>query len=355
MTDQGLDQLSRQQSDLLPSSETAQELGKVYVRRDGDHTHVEFTIWMQELQGAQAENWQTGVALDGSASMKTWYGRNLKGKIPPALSEEYKQKGWIKRVMEDGRKVSRFTKEAYEDATQRGHVSLTDNIVEQLARDFIAYLASELDEDGGTTVIYWACGDGSAYEVLGDFTEDECRQLKVKGPNSVPFGKGTMLTPAVRYFVDRFVDAKRGIYVFLTDGRLDDMDALKQYTTQLAQDIEAGTRNFVKCVLVGVGDKIDEAQMEELDDLDTGTDVDIWDHKIAVEMRAITEIISELVDENRIVAPMATVLDDQGSVVHRFTDGLPARAAFTMPGSSKHFVLEVGEHRVQQSVVIPNA
>jgi hypothetical protein len=33
--------------------------------------------------------------------------------------------------------------------------------------------------------------------------------------------------------------------------------------------------------LVGIGDAINESQMEELDDLESGTDVDIWDHKIA--------------------------------------------------------------------------
>ena len=119
-----------------------------------------------------------------------------------------------------------------------------------------------------------------------------------------------------------------------------------------AKEIEAGTRNFVKFVLIGVGNSIDESQMEELDDLDTGTSVDIWDHKIAVEMRAVTEIISELVDENRVVAPNATVFDDQGNEVCYFSDGLHGQAEFTMPASSQYFELEVGGTRIKQTVVI---
>ncbi|MCA9071555.1 MAG: VWA domain-containing protein [Planctomycetaceae bacterium] len=350
MSEGGSNQQARQQSELLPSHKTAKEFGKVYVRREGDVTNVEFSIWMQDLEGSQAENWQTGVALDASASMKNWYGRNLKGSIPDNARQEYERKGWLTSDTEDGIKVQRFKKRAYEDAIEKGYLSFTENIVEPLAQDFISYLASELDEDGGTTVIYWACGNGDAYEVLGDFQEDECKTLQVAGPTKVSFGQGTQLTPAVRYFVDRFKDAKRGLYVFLTDGKLDDLDELKNYTTQLAQAIAAEKQNFVKCVLIGVGDSIDESQMEELDDLDTGTEVDIWDHKIAAEMRAVTEIIAELVDENRIVAPTATILDDQDQVVCRFADGLPARASFELPSSSKHFVLEVGDHRVTQEL-----
>ncbi len=344
-------QQSRHNSVLIPAGDTAKEFGKVYVRREGADCHVEFTIWQQELKGSMAENWQTGVALDASASMKNWYGRNLTGSVPPDVMDQYERQGWIQAATEDGVKVRRLKKEAYENAIKSGHLKFTDNIVEPLAQDFISYLADELDEDGGTTVIYWACGDGGAFEVMGDFTADQCKNLKISGPEKVTFGQGTALTPAAKYFVDRFQDAKRGIYAFITDGRLDDLPQLKQYTTQLAREIEAGTRNFVKFVLIGVGNNIDEAQMEELDNLETGTSVDIWDHKIAVEMRAVTELIAELVDENRVVAPGGTIYDDQGQVVERITDGLHARVEFTMPTTSQYFELEVGNTRIRQTVV----
>ncbi len=344
-------QTGRNQATQLSSNLIAKEFGKIYLRHDGDQCHVDFTVWMQELEGAMAEGWQTGVALDGSASMKNWYGRALVGKIPKEVSAEYVEKGLIVTREQDGRKVSVALKEAYEDAMKRGFLKMSDNIVEPWARKFIGYLASELDSDGGTTVIYWACGDGADYEVLGDYTAEQCEQLNLKGPEKQKFGDGTRLVPAMKYFIDRFDDAERGMYVFITDGRLDDLDEVKRYTTQLAQEITTKKRNFVKLVLIGVGDDIDEAQMTELDDLDTGTDVDLWDHKIAVELRALSEIIVELVSENRIVAPTATVYDDQGNVIHRFADGLPAQGTFSMPVTSKFFELEVGGQRIKQSVV----
>ena len=105
-------------------------------------------------------------------------------------------------------------------------------------------------------------------------------------------------------------------------------------------------------MLIGVGEEIDESQMEELDDLETGTDVDVWDHKIAKEMRSLVEIFAEVVSEHKIVAPTATIYDAGGAVAVNFADGLPAKVTFTMPKTSTHFELEVGERRIKQTVVV---
>lgn len=338
----------------LPSHLVAQEFGEVNVRDDGQVLHVQFTILM-EPQGAEAEGWQTGIALDGSASMKMWYGRQLLGKVPPDIEAAYVDKGWVVRKIQDGKSVKVFQKEAYADAIAQGHLQMSPNIIQSFAQDFIAYLAGNLDADGGTTVIYWACGDGSAIEVVGDFDSTACKSLEIRGPVGVAFGNGTQLLPAVRYFVDRFHDAARGIYVFITDGKLDDLEALKKYTTELARQIESGARNPVKCVLIGVGESIDEGQMEELDDLDTGTSVDIWDHKIAQEMRSLAEIFAEVVSENQIVAPVGAVYDAKGNVVKQFSDGVPAKISVELPRDSNSFELEVMGQRIKQNIDVSRA
>jgi hypothetical protein len=334
----------------IPSQLTAREFGKVEVCRCGAEQQVRFTILM-EPEGREAEGWQTGVALDASASMKTWFGRELQGIVPLQFVEDYTRKGWITTRIEDGRSVRAFQREAYQDAIKQGHLRITDNIVEPLAREFIAYLAEGLDADGRTTVLYCGCDDGGAYEVVGDFTEEQCRKLDISGPESHAFGLGTRLAPAVRYFVDRFADAPHGMYVFITDGRLDDLGDVKHLTAHLARDIADGKRHPIKCVLIGVGDEIDEKQLVQLDDLDTGTSVDIWDHKIAQEMRALVEIFAEVVSENQIVAPSATIYDAAGHRVWKSSDGLPALVKFTMPAVSPYFELEVSGRRIRQSVV----
>ncbi|MBC7910073.1 MAG: VWA domain-containing protein [Pyrinomonadaceae bacterium] len=337
----------------LPSSLVAKEFGEVNVRKTNAEIQVQCTILM-EPQGKEAEGWQTGVALDASASMKNWYGRMLEGKVPPEIAKDYEKRGWIATRVEDGRRVKSFQKAAYDDAIQKGYLKLTTNIVQPLAQEFIAYLAGSLDADGGTTVIYWACGDGSAFEVAGDFTADQCHSVEIQGPNSVPFGAGTILTPAVKYFVERFKDADRGMYVFLTDGRLDDLAEVKRYTTELAKEIAAGQRNSVKCVLIGLGDGVNEEQMEELDDLDTGTEIDIWDHKMAKEMRGLVEIFAEVVNENQIVAPTGTIYDSDGNIVKTYSDGVPAKIAFSLPPAAEWFELEVFGQKIRQTVLLPN-
>jgi len=291
------------------------------------------------------------VALDASASMKNWYGRNLTGQIPKDAMDEYRRRGWVSDHVHDGSRVTSFAKEAHEDAVRRGFVKFTENIVEPLARDFISYLSRELDTDGNVTVVYWACGDGGAYEVLGDFTPEQCKTLEIRGPRTVSFGKGTRLAPCLGYFLGRYRDSPRAMYVFLTDGRLDDLEDTKKATAALARDIQDGKRGLVKCVLIGVGSSVDEAQMEDLDNLDTGTDVDIWDHKIAKEMRALSEIMVELVGEVQEVS--AEIFDASGNTVARFTDSLPSVVSFVMPVSSGYFELSVGNRRVRQSVVAP--
>ncbi|MGL6076683.1 MAG: vWA domain-containing protein [Fimbriiglobus sp.] len=334
----------------LPSTITAEEFGEVNVTDTPTGRGVRFTILM-EPQGQDAEGWQTGVALDASASMKNWYGRSLIGKIPPEIVADYVAKGWVTERISDGKRAQIFDKEAYGDAIAKGHVKFTQNVVEPAAREFISYLAANLDADGGTTVLYWACGDGDAIEEVGDLTADQCKTLTLTGPTTKAFGNGTKLTPAFRYFADRFRDAKNGMYVFLTDGKLDDLPEAKAYTVQLCQEIAAGTRNPLKCVLIGVGDKIDETQMEELDDLDSGTEVDIWDHKIAADMRGIQEIFAEVVSENTIVAPTGILYGPDGAAVVRFADGVPAIISATLPANAAFFELEVAGRRIRQPLV----
>jgi len=341
-----LDSQNRQ----MPSRFVAEDFGEVNVRKVGDRIEVMFTVAMKP-SGTLAEGWQTGVALDASASMRECFGQTLKGSLPTDVMREYERKGWITTRMEDGN-VSKMCKpEAFEDGIRQGHLRFSENVIQPIAREFISYLADELDSDGGTTVVYWACGDGSAIDLVGDFTGAQCKTLELKGPTAVSFGKGTMLLPAVLYFVDRFRDAPRGMYLFLTDGRIDDLEKVKRYTIELAREVSAGKRKMLKCVLIGVGTEFDERQMEQLDDLDTGTDVDIWDHKIAKDMRSLVEIFAEVVDEHQIVAPAGKVYDAYGAVVKNLSDGVPTKVSFSMPFSSKWFELEIGGQRVRQSVV----
>ncbi len=143
------------------------------------------------------------------------------------------------------------------------------------------------------------------------------------------------------------------MYVFITDGRLDDLEEVKQYCVQLAHEIADQKRHDLKFVLIGVGDHIDEEQMEELDDLETGTDLDLWDHKIAKEMKQLAEIFAEVVSETMIIVPGDGIIKDANeNVVKDYRDsGLPALMWFDLPVRSSWFTLHVGKQVVTQPLM----
>ena len=266
------------------------------------------------LMEPHKEGAQTGIALDGSGSMAKLYG------------------------VEDGSRVL---------SSIFGGPKKLINEVTPVAQQLCAYLARKIDADGGTTCIYWAVGMGGCdIEVVGDLRADEAER-HVFGPPK-EFGTGTQLLPAVRYFVDRFRSAPWGFYVFITDGELHDLDDVKQYSVQLAREIAAGRRNPLKLVLIGLGPSVNETQMTELDDLDSGTDVDLWDHKLAAEMRCLQEIFAEVVDKNTRVADNGRILDPRGRVLQNYAGGLPAYLEFEAPADADSFVLEVNGVRVTQ-------
>ena len=124
-----------------------------------------------------------------------------------------------------------------------------------------------------------------------------------------------------------------------------------QLFTKLAREITAGKRRPVKFVLIGVGPDVNERQLEELDDLDTGTEVDLWDHKIAAHMRVLQEIFAEVVNKNARVSDRGKVRDSQDRVVKDYSDtGMTAYLEFEMPAGSEYFTLEVNGNRIHQGL-----
>ena len=290
----------------LDSAVIVPPFGEVNVFNEPAGVRVVATIPMKPA----VENAQTGLAIDGSNSMKPMFGTH----VPPLFRDP------------------------------------NANIVQRIGRQLGKYLA-EFDSDGHTTVIYWACGIGGAdTQYLGDFDAAQVAAYTFDEPKKM--GTGTKLLPAVRYFAEeRFRDAPWGIYVFITDGVIEDLEAVKEYSLQIARELSAGQREFIKFVLIGVGHHIDENQMVELDDLEysdlqlpNGDAIDLWDHTTAAEMRSLDDIFKEVVSENTIIAPSASIVDSNGQTVRplrraSYADGLPTLVEFMMSPGSTAFTL----------------
>ncbi len=315
---------------------------------NGDKRVRVYFLMERPIEGAQ-----TGVAIDGSGSMMANFGQEALQQVREITDQDQLALQRMGLTSEQ---------QILPALVKLGVFAITPpgpNIVLEQARQMTEYL-TKFDADGGTTVIYWATGnDGRQIEVVGDLTGPQCATASFPGPQT--FGNETHLLPAIKYFVDRFSDARWGMYVFITDGALNDIDAVKRYCTKLARDIAKGKRNDLKFVLIGLGNQIDEDQMEELDDLETGTDIDLWDHKIAKEMTQLAEIFAEVVSETVIIVPNdGVVKDSNGNVIKDYRDkGLPALMWFDLPPGSQWFTLEISGQSVYQplaaGVQIPTA
>ena len=306
----------------LASNRVVDPFGEVNVFPQADgRLLVRATVLMRpSVEGAQ-----TGLAVDGSTSMKDAFGHRA------AISSIF---------------------------------GGPPNLVEPVCRALASFLAA-FDGDGKTTVIYWACGvGGTDVEEMGDMDAGEAERRVFPAPKS--FGTGTRLLPAVKYFTEtKFPNNPWSIFVFITDGVLDDFEDVVRYSLELARQIAAGQRGYVKLVAIGLGAAIDPTQLTMLDDLDygglrdrRGDLIDLWDVKQAADMRQLEEIFAEVVTRDTLVAPSAVVLDDQGRPVSpldraSYVDGLPAYLEFSVPAGVKFFKLIVpGGVTIEQSIVV---
>src|SRR5262249_26917723 len=225
------------------------------------------------------------------------------------------------------------------------------NQVEPQVHWMLEYLATK-DRNGILRVAYWACGDsGSEIEVLGDMRGVDVRQYQFPGPHY--FGKYTHLKPAMKDFVNYLKaqatkGARRGCAIFVTDGVLHDADQVKAYSRELAREIAYGRLPRMNFILVGVGNEVDEEQMEEICHEEYPGVGHLWCHRIAEEIGQVAELVAVLVDETMTVAAGGTIYDDRGNVLKIYEARLPAVLEFDIPEGSRSFTLEVNGQRYTQ-------
>lgn len=224
------------------------------------------------------------------------------------------------------------------------------NQVEPQARWILEYLATK-DRNGILRVAYWACGNGRQVEYVGDLKGVDVEQYKFPGPRNP--GNSTQLEPAIRDFVEymrkqAMLGAKQGCAVFITDGALHDPEIVKNYCAQLAKEMAAKRMPRMNFILVGVGDQVDEEQMEDICHEEYPGVGHLWCHRIAEEITQVAELVAVLVDETMTVAAGGTIYDDKGKVLKVYEARLPAILEFQVPHGCKSFTLEVNGQRFTQ-------
>jgi len=224
------------------------------------------------------------------------------------------------------------------------------NEVEPQARWMLRYLASK-DRNGLLRVAYWATGAGKEIEVVGELQGAAADGYTFPGPRAQ--GGATYLAPAISDYVEYLRGqvphgARRGLAVFITDGNLHDAENVDTLTANIATRIRRGQLPRVSFVLVGVGDGVDEEQLEKIAHAEHPGVGHIWCHRVAKEIQNVAELVAGLVDETMTVAAGGTIYDDRGRVVKAYEGRLPAVLEFEVYEGCKSFTLEVAGQRYTQ-------
>lgn len=258
----------------------------------------------QEIEGAEF-----GLAIDGSASMKDLYG------------------------------------------TESGPFGYgSPNTVEPVAKSMIDFL-SKYAGDGTVEFAYWAVGPGGQdVEGIGKIGQSQIDTLNIR-PKKI-MGRQTPLMPIINYFVDdKLKFAPWAMAVIVTDGFIDDMNEVENWTEQFAVDVAAGKRKMIKIVLIGLGASVDAGQLETIDDFETSVGIDAWSSKLASEMESLFEVFDEVMSENFIVAPNGKILDNNGTLLRAYNDGLPSKIEFKLNANSTGFTIEIpGQPKIEQDL-----
>ncbi len=284
---------------------------EVIVKPFSDVHNREGKVIATLLHDPTVEGLDVALYMDGSASMEDEYGpRGVLAKLGPVRNQVEPQMRWM-----------------------------------------LEYLASK-DRDGVLRVAYWATGSGSDIEVVGDLAGAQAQTYKFPGPKF--YGKGTVMLPVLRDYIAHIrnevstKNARRGLAVIITDSQLHDAEDVKAYSAQVAKEVAAGRLPRLNFVLVGVGDQVDEEQMEEICHEEYPGVGHLWCHRVADRMEEMAELVAVLVDETMTVAAGGTIYDDRGSVVKVYEARLPAVLEFTVPENCKSFTLEVAGQRYTQ-------
>jgi len=231
------------------------------------------------------------------------------------------------------------------------------NYVEAVARKLGSILTS-VTKSGKVSGIYWAVSpDGSKIEEIGELDDASWKAASITGPKVEKWGKGTKLLPAIQYGVDKLAKSSDWTMgVIITDGIIEDEKDCINYCLILGKDLANGKIKPIKLVLIGIGDEVDEGQLERFDDMfeGSGIEYDLWSKGMVASMQDEADILGvlygELMDEDTIIAPTGRVESGGGKTIETWADGMPGKFRFMLPKGESKFIIYAGSKTVEQDI-----
>lgn len=231
------------------------------------------------------------------------------------------------------------------------------NYVQAVARKLGSMLTS-VAKTGRVSGIYWAVNqDGTRTERIGEFDEQGWQNALVTGPKKEKWGRGTKLFSVLRYAVEEVGKASDWTMgVVLTDGIIEDEKECMGYCLQIGKEMASGKRKPIKLILIGIGDEVDEEQLERFDNMFEGTGInyDLWSHGLVNDLNDESDIVGvlygELMDEETIIAPSGKVQDESGHTLISWSDGMPGKFRFVLPQGEKSFTIHTKKYDITQNL-----
>jgi len=229
------------------------------------------------------------------------------------------------------------------------------NYVQGVARKLGSILSS-ITLSGQTAAIYWAVSpDGGKIEEIGEYSEREWETASVTGPAVQKWGRGTKLLPAIQYGFEKVAQGATGtIGVIITDGIIQDEQDCIDYCFNIGKSLVGREPEPFKLVLIGIGEEVDEGQLERLDDMfeGTGVDYDLWSSGMVASMQNEADILAVVFGEltSDIVAPTGRVESASGKLLAEWSDGMPGKFRFILPSGETTFVVHTASQDITQDI-----
>jgi len=230
------------------------------------------------------------------------------------------------------------------------------NYVQGVARK-LGNILTSITRSGTAFGTYWAVSpDGSKMEKIGEFDEAGWTNASITGPKKEKWGRGTKLLPVIRYGFERIAKGAIGtLGVIITDGIIEDEQDCIQYCLNIGKSMAGKQPEPFKFVMIGIGEEVDEGQLERFDDMfeGTGIEYDLWSSGLVASMQDEADILGvlfgELMSEDTIVAPTGRVFDSSGRLAE-WPDGMPGKFRFILPKGETEFVIRIPNQEISQDV-----
>ena len=231
------------------------------------------------------------------------------------------------------------------------------NYVQGVAQK-LGNLLSSITRSNKTSAIYWAVSpNGSKIEEIGEYNEQDWITTSITGPVVHKWGRGTKLLPAIQYGFEKVGKGAKGtVGVILTDGFIEDEQDCINYCLNIGKSLISQKPEPFKLILIGIGEEVDQGQLERFDNLfeGTGIDYDLFSSGMVASMQNEADILGvvfgELMSSNIIISATGRVKSGSGHLLAEWKDGMPGKFRFLLPSGETKFIIHTPSQDISQDI-----